>query len=215
MREGAATPVTSVISVSAARLSLAAAATALVLLAALHVLSPELDPAWRMVSEYALGNYGWVLALMFLAWATSSVAAFLAIRSQANTLGGKIGLGFLLAAALGMTLAAVFDARRPLHGLAAAIGIPSLPIAAMLISVSLARNPAWSSVRRLLLWTAHLTWLSLVLMIATMFIGLSRHGGQSGPAVPVGWPNRLLVATYCAWLMAVAGSALRLRAQQD
>lgn len=188
----------------AARLSLAAAAMTLLLLAALHILSPELDPSWRMVSEYALGNYGWVLALMFLTWALSCVVLFFAIKPHLGTVAGKIGLGFLLAAAVGMSMAAIFDARHDLHGLAAIIGMPSLPIAAMLISVSLTGNPVWSSARRLLLWTANLTWASLVLMFAMVFIGLSQSGGQFGPDVLAGWPNRLLVAAYCAWLMAAA-----------
>lgn len=195
-------------------MSLAAGAIALLLLASLHVLSPELDPSWRMVSEYALGDYAWVLALMFVAWAVGSVALGFAVQPHVRTPGGRIGLGFLLAAAVGMSMAAVFDARHPLHGVSAMIGIPSLPIAALLISVSLAGSPAWSPVRRLLLWTANLTWMSLVLMIATMVIGLSRNGGKFGPAVPIGWPNRLLVLSYCAWLMLVAWAAGRLRAQE-
>jgi hypothetical protein len=49
------------ISRTAARLSFAAAATFLVLLAALHFIKPELDPSWRMVSEYEIGRYGWVI----------------------------------------------------------------------------------------------------------------------------------------------------------
>jgi hypothetical protein len=199
---------------TAARWSVACGAAALVLLAALHVLSPEFDPSWRMVSEYALGNYGWVLALMFLTWALSCVMLFFAIKPHIQTVGGKIGLGFLLAAAVGMSMAAVFDASHDLHGIAAIIGMPSLPIAAMLISVSLVRNPAWSSARRLLLWAANLTWISLVLMFATVFVGLSLSGGEFGPGVLAGWPNRLLVLTYCVWLITVASLADRLQRQE-
>ncbi len=201
------------ISLTAARLSFATGATALVLLAALHVLSPEFDPSWRMVSEYALGNYGWVLALMFLAWALSYITLFFAIKSQIRTLGGKIGLGFLLAAAVGTSMAVIFDFSHALHGLASMIGIPSLPIAALLTSVSLVRNPAWSSARRLLLWTANLTWMSLVLMIAALFIGLSQSGGGLGPEVLIGWPNRLLVAAYCVWVMVASRRAIQLDRQ--
>jgi hypothetical protein len=62
------------LSLPAARLAIAAAAAALLLLASLHVLSPEFDPSWRMVSEYANGHYGWVLSLMFAAWGVSSWA---------------------------------------------------------------------------------------------------------------------------------------------
>jgi hypothetical protein len=203
-------PVTA-ISQTAARLSFAAAAMSLVLLAALHVLSPELDPSWRMVSEYASGNYGWVLALMFLSMGLSCVALFFAVKSQAQTIGGKIGLGFLLAAAVGLSMAAKFDFNHDLHGLSAMIGIPSLPIAAMLISLSLVRNQVWSSARRSLLWTANLTWMSLVVMFATLFIGLSQSGGEFGPDVPIGWPNRLLMLAYGGWLMVVAWRAAQLQ----
>jgi len=187
----------------AGRISFAAAAASLVLLAALHVLSPELDPSWRMVSEYALGNFGWVLALMFLAWALSCVALFFAIKSQVRTIGGKIGLGFLLAAAVGMSMAAMFDVNHNLHGLAAMIGIPGLPIAAILISLSLVRNPSWTPVRRSLLWTAILTWVSLVLMNVAVFTGFSPTG-EISPDAWVGWANRFLVIAYDVWLMVVA-----------
>ncbi len=106
----------------------------LVFLAVLHVLSPEFDPSWRMVSEYALGNYGWVLSLMFIAWAVSSWKLAFTIWSQVRTRAGKIGLIFLIAAGVGEAMAAAFDINHPLHSVAAMIGIFSLPVAAMLIS---------------------------------------------------------------------------------
>lgn len=195
---------------TAARISFAVAAASLVLLAALHVLSPEFDPSWRFVSEYALGNYGWVLTLLFLALALSCVALFFAVKSQVRTIAGKIGLAFLLAAAIGMVMGALFDWRHNLHGLAAMIGNPSFIIAALLISISLVRNQLWSSARALVLWMANAPWISFALLIGTLFIGLSRNGGEFGPGVPVGWPNRLLFLAYGLWLMVVAGRAARL-----
>jgi hypothetical protein len=198
------------ISMVAARLSFLSGVTALVLLAALHVLSPEFDPSWRMVSEYALGDYGWVLSLMFLTWATSCVMLFFAVKSQIRTVGGKIGLVFLLAAAVGQSMAAFFDVRHNLHGLSAFIGAPSLPIAAMLISSSLVRNQTWVSVRRSLLWTANLTWISLALFIAAMFIAFSQTGGEFGPGILIGWFNRLWVTAYCVWLITVARLVIRI-----
>lgn len=187
----------------AARISLMAAVVSLIFLAALHLLSPEFDPSGRMVSEYALGNHNWELALMFLTWALSCIALFFAIKSQAGTIGGKIGLGFLLLAAAGMSMAAVFDVNHDLHGLAAMIGMPSLPIAAVLISVSLAHNSSWTPVRRLLIWTAILTWVSLVLMNVAIFTGFSQTG-EVKPEAWFGWANRFLIIAYNAWLMAVA-----------
>ncbi len=219
---------TSKISVSAARLAIAAAAAALVLLASLHILSPEFDPSWRMVSEYANGHYGWVLSLMFISWALSSWALAFTIWSQVRTIGGKIGLGFLIAAGVGEAMASVFDINHPLHELASAFGILGLPVAAMLISVTLSRTPAWSAGRRALLWMANLTWASVVLMAATFAIMIAtfmQTGATIDPqakvtALPpgvialVGWANRLLVVVYCAWAVTVAWLAIRLRGRE-
>ena len=62
------------ISRTAARLSFAAAAAFVVLVAALHLIKPELDPSWRMVSEYEIVRYGWMMMLAFLSLAFSCVA---------------------------------------------------------------------------------------------------------------------------------------------
>jgi len=112
---------------------------------------------------------------------------------------------------VGMSAAAIFNITHSLHGLTALIGIPSLPIAAMLTSASLGRNDAWTTGRRSLLWTANLTWISLVVFIASVLIGLSQSGGEFGPDVLLGWPNRLLVVAYCAWVITVARYAERMR----
>jgi hypothetical membrane protein len=199
----------------AARVTFAAAVLSLLALGALHVLSPEFDPSWRMVSEYALGRYAWVLALMFLTQAVSSIALFFAIKSQIRTFGGKIGLFFLLAAGLGLILAAIFDWTSPLHGLAAIIGIPSQTIASIVLSVSLSRRQPQAPSRWPLLVTANLVWISLVVMQILLFTGLARTGGQFGPEVLVGWPNRILIVAYCAWLLIAASQASRLTEQKS
>jgi hypothetical protein len=197
------------ISRRAVLVSLAMSAVSLLSLTSLHVLSPEFDPSRRVVSEYALGRYGWVLSLMFLSWAVGSWALVFGIRSQVRTLGGHIGLVFLLIAGMGEALAAPFDVTWPgLHGLAGLLGVPSLPIAAMLISMSLGRAPAWTSARTWLLLTANLTWMSLALMVAAM---CTLRGPIGGVQVPIGWPNRLLVTIYVLWAMSVAWQAIRLR----
>ena len=56
------------ISIPAAWVAIATAATACALLLGLQVLSPESSPAWRMISEYANGRYSWVLSAMFTAY---------------------------------------------------------------------------------------------------------------------------------------------------
>jgi hypothetical protein len=207
---------TSTISASAARVAIAAAGAVLLLLASLHVLSPEFDPSWRVVSEYANGRYGWVLSLMFAFWALSSWALAVTVWSQVNGIGGKIALGFLIAAGVGESMASVFDINHPFHNLAGMIGVLSLPIAAMMISVRRGHTQAWSAAKNVLLWTANLTWVSPVLMVAALIIMIRRYtwpGNKMNAVViaVVGWANRLLVVVYCVWVVAVARQALQLR----
>src|SRR2546423_12010819 len=76
MKNGVLTRDLPEIEVIGALLAIVAAVATLLLLAGLHILSPEFDPSLRMVSEYALGHYRWVLSLVFLArgirpWALS------------------------------------------------------------------------------------------------------------------------------------------------
>ena len=201
---------TRAISQAAGRISFAASVASLFFLATLHLLSPEFNPSSRMVSEYALGNYGWVLLLMFLTWALSCIAIFFAIKSEVTNVGGKIGLGFLLLASVGMIMGGLFDVNHDLHGLAAMIGMPSLPVAAVLISVSLSRNSSWTSARRSLIWTAILTWVSLILMNVAIFSGFSQTG-EINPGAWFGWANRLLIVVYNIWLLVLARQAFHIR----
>lgn len=216
-------PHTSTITPLITRVALAAAGAVLLLLAALHALSPEFDPAWRMVSEYANGQYPWVLSLMFVAWAISSWALAVALRAHIKTLAARVGWGFLIAAGVGEAMAALFDINHGLHGLAALIGMGSLPIAALLISLSLSRTPTWANAKQPLVWTANLTWISVVLMLASFIILMvtySQVGGdmtsQIAPAtLPagviafVGWANRFLIIVYGAWVMTAAWLAMQ------
>src|SRR5215204_13230 len=96
------------ISRTAALLAFAGAATLVVLLAALHFIEGELDPSWHFISEYAIGDYGWMMVVAFLSLALSYVRLFVAIRLQLRTIVGHIGLALLLVSALGLTIAAIF-----------------------------------------------------------------------------------------------------------
>jgi hypothetical protein len=178
-----------------------------------------------MVSEYANGKYGWVLSLMFFFWGMSSLALAYTLLPQAQTIAMKIGLFFLVAAGIGEAMASIFDINHKLHGISAIIGIPSLAIAAMLISVSLVRTESWSVTKTPLLWTANLTWVSVLLMgiaFAIMMVTYAQSGGDlsanaeavmtlpEGVIALVGWANRFLILVYCAWVMTAAWWAIKL-----
>ena len=75
-------------------LALGTAVTALLLLVTLHILRPETDTAQSMVSEYAIGKFGWIQTLVFLFFAVSAGALLAALHSEVKTFGGKIGILF-------------------------------------------------------------------------------------------------------------------------
>jgi hypothetical protein len=103
-----ATDTVTAISLRAARVSLAAAAAYVVLLAMLHVIKPEFDPSWPMASEYAIGDYGWVMRIAFFSMALSCVAVFAVLRFQIETIGGRIGLYLLVFVTAALVIGGIF-----------------------------------------------------------------------------------------------------------
>lgn len=217
------------LSVVSAWVSILSGLLALLHLVSLHVLSPEFDPSFRMISEYALGQHASMLSGFFFTWALSTFVLLFAIGSQAKGIKGKIGLVFLVLAAIGMTMGGLHDIRHPLHGAAFGLGVPALPVAAVLITLSLVRQKGWDKYKKLLLWTAHATWISLILMAVTMSLFISSYiqaGGvmDSTPRVHivlpegviaiVGWFNRLLVVTYIVWVLKVAWISLKVKGKK-
>jgi Protein of unknown function (DUF998) len=205
----------------AAQSAFAASGISIALLVVLHLVKPELDPSWRTVSEYAIGRHGWLMTACFIAQSLGCAALFIAIRSQARHWVGYIGLFFLLAAAVGPAMAAIFpsdlittppaevsDTGR-MHSIAGIIGIPSLPIAAILLSLHLTRQSGWSAKRSQVLVSALVAVLSLLIMLVTV-AALMPKDGSFGPDFPIGWPNRLQMLAYCGWVMTFGWQAAEL-----
>lgn len=198
----------------------------LVLLAALHVVSPQFNPSWRVVSEYANGHYGWVLTLMFACWALSSWALAYAIWPYASTRWGRLGLWVLLVAGFGQALAAAFDINQPLHGLSDLLGALGLPVAAMLVSFSLMRAQRHLRGGTGMLWLANLTWatmLGTIVGVVLLFLTFTHAGGHvpsdgkplsintvlpAGVVAIAGYANRLYVVVSCLWAIVTAKAAM-------
>src|ERR687897_2471199 len=210
------------ISRTAALLTFAGAFTFAVLLVALHFIKPGLDPSWHFISEYAIGRYGWMMVLAFLSLALSYISLFVAIRSQLQTIVGRIGLALRLVSALGLTIAEIFTTdpitvseeavttEGTLHNLGGTLGL-AMPFAAALVGWTLSRNPAWSSARRPLFWATGLALVAYVGSFVSVGVMVSESGGKFGPDVLVGWPNRIEIMAYSVWLMVVSWQAIRVR----
>ncbi len=206
---------------SAARVSLVATGVSCLALLALHTVSPEFAPSWRMVSEYANGRAPWLLTIVFAGWALSSVGLAVALRPLMGTRVGTLGLLFLMLAAVGQTMGGLFDINHALHGPTAMIGIPSTCVAAVLLTRALAQRVDISAPPR---WSAHLPWISFALMLGTLALLFSALQGagveisaDAGPLkeLPpgvsgyVGWANRLLFASTYVWAALASRAVLR------
>jgi hypothetical protein len=194
----------------AARLGVASAAIAILALAALHLLQPELDPAASMISQYAIGPHGWLMNLSFAGFASGSFFLLLALAGQPKSMLRWLGLVCLLLAGIGLTFGALFnmdpatdDPSRMsfagrMHGLAFMIGVPGELLTVLLLSIAFFRAP-WNG--KALAALAVVVWISLIAM-AVNLIGWMQ-AGATGPAY-FGIPNRTFMLGYALWLIAVA-----------
>jgi hypothetical protein len=191
----------------AAQVSLSAVAAFSVLLVIAHVLKPEVSPSWRMISEYEIGRYGWIMRLAFVCWSTSVFAVALALRLDVPSL-ESAALFLVAVGPLGAAIFATEPITRPagstgvahrLHAAFGALFIFGLPIAATLAGGGVAW-PAW-------LWLV--PWIGLVAFVVSAVVLQARGKGRAGPDVPIGWPNRFLVLTYVTWIAIAAWAILQ------
>jgi hypothetical protein len=203
------------LSVFAARLGIGTAGLALIALAALHLLRPDIHAGRTMISQYALGRYGWMMTLFFAGFAAASAGLFAALVVHPPSILSRVGLFFLLGAAFGLAMAARFpmdpvstprtrmSLSGKMHGISFLVGVPCQLLAVLLLSLALGSSGSQAAVPLVALtW---LIWLSLLTTIVIMLmVGPGKPPDPNGPERFLGLPNRLFVVGYGAWLM-VAG----------
>jgi Protein of unknown function (DUF998) len=209
----------------AAKLSILFALLSVLALLSLHFLSPGFAPSWRMVSEYANGKFEWVLFIFFSCWGISSWCTAYLLWSYVTSKAGKAGVILLFISGAGEILAAFFNVNHPQHGTAGTLGIPTFVIASLLISYHLKKRDEWKKNKTILLWAAHATWISVVLVVITMVIMINgfKNAGiiigpdQKPPAVLpdgvvalAGYANRILIVAYIFWLLFVSNNYLKI-----
>ena len=164
------------------------AAASLLLLVVAHIARPDIPLLTSVVSQYAVGPYGWLQTLVFATLAVSCLALFVLLLRVRLSVGGRIGTWLLLAASIGLALAAVFALGDPMHEVASMIGNLSLPYGILLVGIALKPRSQGQLV------LSHLPWIGVVLMMSTLFLL---------PGV-VGLANRFVVLAYVAWLLLVS-----------
>ena len=179
--------------------------------AVLHILRPDYDPTQRVMSNYAVGPYGFLMIIAFLALAVSKFALALALyRGMTPASRSRTGIILLGIAGLGVLLAAIFPTDVTpddspvtsvgvIHILVSVIGFLCLLAAMFLLSRRFKKDERWQSFSRPSL---ALALAALAAFIAFMVI--------QATATPVGGiAQRIFVALYLLWLFL---TAIRLRA---
>ncbi len=198
-------------------LSITAGVVSLLSLLALHFTSPEFKPGWRMVSEYAMGKYKWILTFFFFMWGASSLFLAISLIEIVTGFWAYFAIILLAISGIGAIFGGLFDVKHKLHGLAFALGVPPLPVAALILTYHLLNTSIITQKNALII--AHSTWISVIIMglsMMLMFTGFKKAGvtwdKDSPPPTEVpkgvialgGYANRLLVFCFIFWVIFIA-----------
>lgn len=198
------------------KIAISFAYLAFVALAILHIVNSEIDPSWHMVSEYAFGDYGWMLSIFFICWGTASILTGINLFREAKNWTSKVAIVLLTVSGIGAIMGGLFDVRQPLHGLAFGLGVPTLPIAALILLSYFKRVYGLQDIR--LSVSTHATWISVIVTMGTLFLfmsGMTKAGGMNtnvptlltvlpdGVVGIVGYANRFLVVSYLTWIIVI------------
>lgn len=170
-----------------------------------------------MVSEYALGKYKWMLTIFFFMWGACSLLLAIALFEIVSGFWAYFAVILLAISGIGAICGGLFDVNHKKHGLAFALGVPTLPVAALILTYHLLHANIITQSGTLI--SAHSTWISILLMAFTMmlmFSGFKKAGlawdkdspppseVPKGVIALVGYANRLLVFCYGFWVIYIA-----------
>lgn len=173
----------------------------------LHVLRPDYALRTHMISDYAVGRYGWVMTSWFIAMSCGCLMLMLGlVRSGLNSVLSWIGIVLLSIASLGLVISAFFptdvgDAPSTrtgeIHTLSFLVNVVSILLSMVFLTVSFRSHPWWRAYQGVAIA------LTSIVVIAFFIQFLTLHRGA-----PYGLANRLFVIVLFVWLFA---TSIRLR----
>jgi hypothetical protein len=171
------------------------AAYFVIVLIVLHILEPEFDPRFRFMSEYALGDYGWLMTTTFFALGLVPFLTAIGLQNvYESSRSIRIGLGLLVVAAIFIWLAGIFRDSIP-HLLAGVVAFPSMVMAVLLLSWTFRRAAGWQTIY----WLAVFVGLAMLAMLFLMVADLGMPGLQ----------QRVFIFLFLLWLSIVAYKSVR------
>jgi hypothetical protein len=189
--------------------------------AILHIIEPEYNSPWHFISEYMLGEFGWLMNTAFLWLSVCMASTLIATVSLLHNWYGYLGAFILGLASLGIAMAGIFttdpvslgsQTKATFSGTMHVIGasLDYTPVAAILISLSLLKNQSWQDIRMRLMITAWLTVVLMFLFMATLpFDGIMTQESVAGLA------GRFLIMSYIGWLVPVGLQCVKLQKKKS
>lgn len=181
-----------------------------------QLLPPHYSPISQAESDLAVGPYGFLMRINFVIRGLLSLAAIAALhKTLLPAAHSRLGALLLEVWAVGALVLAIFStdvgSAHTLHGLihlvVALIAFVAGAVGELLISLRLARDPAWSSVRpALLVVSVAALVLLIVLLLAT---GPAVRGAAEGV---FGLVERVFIGLVLLWMLIVAVRVIRLPA---
>lgn len=175
---------------TARAVALVSVAYFVIVIVVLHLLEPEFDPRFRFMSEYALGDYGWLMTSNFVALGLAPLAVAIGLRhTHQSSRRARIGFGLLVVAALFIWLAGVFKDSIQ-HLLAGVVAFPSMLMAVSLVSWTFRRAAGWHNIYGV----------GLLIAIGMLAAFLSMVADVGMP----GLQQRVFIFLFLLWLSIVA-----------
>ena len=175
----------------------------------LHVLRPDYTPVDHMISDYAVGRFGWVMTTAFLAISAGCLALGLGLAAAGpKSAAGRITVLLLWIMAAGLLVTALFPTdleaavstrTGDIHTVSFQVNVSSLILCAFVFAVSCRQSEAWRGYR----WIALGFAVALLAGFVAQFLTLHR-------GAPYGLMNRLLVTLMMAWFLATAAHLRRI-----
>jgi len=186
-----------------------------VLLVILHFINTSVNPIWQPISEYALGNTGWLMQIVFFLLGISFLTLGLYLIKYLPKIGSKIGGVLLVIASLGNFLAGIFNTdpvdtlpeymtmSGQIHNAAAGL-LGFMILATVFITYQFRKQEKLKPFRKNMFVLTIILWGFEFALIIAMGVYLSETNGIITPETPIGWLGRIVIVFCAIWVGACA-----------
>lgn len=185
----------------------------MLILLLLHFLEPTINPNWQPISEYALGNFGWLMNIAFILLGISFFLLGISIFQKY----AKIGASLLIIASIGNFIAGLFNsdpitttaenmsASGQIHSIAASF-LGFMILSTIFITILFYKQNKLKLYKKSMLIISILLWLSELILIVSLGYYLSDTNAVISENTPIGWYGRIVIILSAIWVYVCANN---------